>query len=468
MHTSYPVLHAQLQHFISQVSQYEELKVAFSGGLDSTVLLHALVNMPACRKKITATYIDHQLQSNSADWGKHCQAICETWSVPFSLVKVTLETKSRQGIEALARKARYQALYQELDPQGVLLTAHHQRDQAETFLLNLTRGSGVAGLAAMPYKKTTLFNHQINHQKNIDHIRPLLNTPYQELQNYAQVHQLKWIEDPSNLDDQFSRNQIRLNVLPQFEQACPFIQKQIERAANHQSEAMALLTRLARQDMKSGECNAYFIDLQSYKALDWTSLKNVLRYWAKNQVNISLSYDQLAWIKEYGKNQQASSASLMMKVGSLRFYRDKLYYVPGLLADYSFFINDLKVLLSTGVEVGIKHAHARYIVNFPQDWLTENMAKLTVRNIRPSDAPHAKRLKKWFQKHGIPIWYRSVWPVICLDDQAFMLWGADAIFDTPVLTVFKNALQACKKPEECVQYVLDEEDVVNLAIKQRK
>ena len=457
MHTSYPHILSEMQQFMLNVAEYSELHLGFSGGLDSTVLLHLLANEPACLKKLTATYIDHQLQDESAAWAVHCEAICTQWSVPFNAQTVMLEKTNRQGVEALARKARYHAFYQQLNAGSALLTAHHQRDQAETFLLNLTRGSGVHGLAAMPFKKTI----PLPSQKQAFHVRPLLKVPYKELVIYAQTHQLTWVEDSSNQDTQFSRNQIRWQVLPQFEQACPFIQQQIERAASHQSEALSLLNRLAQQDMELGEYGAFSINLLSYQRLDWPSLKNVVRYWAKSQLNIALSYDQLLWIKTYGQDRKGSTASLMMKKGQLRFYRGSLHYIAETMKAYEFNLYDKQPLIKTPLD----SKEFNYVVDIPTKWLEKNRDVLTVRNLSDSDAPNVKRLKKWFQKSAVPTWYRRYWPVICKDNQPFLLWGADAIFQNEIFDDFKRATLDCSDTgsQDWVRFVLTQETVMGFA-----
>ena len=459
--TSYPILNAEFQRFLLQTNPLSELHVAFSGGLDSTVLLHLLVNAPIAKQRVLATYIDHQLQPQSSQWARHCKDVCAQWQVAFNADQVTLENTSRQGVEALARKARYKALYQRVSTQGVLLTAHHQQDQAETFLLNLSRGSGVSGLAAMPYKKTLT----LQNQKQVVHIRPLLHVPYVELVHYAKAHQLSWIEDPSNQDPQFKRNQIRWQVLPQIEQAWSNIQRQIERVVAHQSEAVGLLKRLATQDRQLGEYTAHSIHLNSYAMLDWPSLKNVLSDWARRLLNISLTYDQLLWIKAYGVDLQDSSAQRLIKNGSLNLYRNTLYFVGDNMHDYKFNLNHLTPL-NRNKMAHFKTPEKEFVIDIPSSWLNAKDLKnstLTVRSISKFDDYNAKRLKKWFQQHGIPKWYRPYWPVICKNDQAFLLWGAQAIFNHSLSKSFNQALSRQPKAEQRVQFTLTQTDVVNFA-----
>ena len=423
MQTLYPTLLAEFNRFKNQ-TMHQHYLLGFSGGLDSTVLLHLLAHDTACHSKTHARYVDHQIQPDSAQWAAHCAAVCKQWSISFEGVKVTLEVTTRQGIESRARKARYQALYKGLNANTILLTAHHQRDQVETFLLNLTRGSGVAGLASMPYQKKMI----LEAGEQTQHIRPLLRVPYQELIDYAEHYQLKWVEDPSNEDNHFARNQVRNQLLPEFEQACPIIQQQIERAISHQSEALGLITRLAENDLQHGRWNAYSILLSSYQILDWPSLKNVLRFWAKSVLSIQLSFDHLEWIKLHAIERPATSARLKLRTGSLRLYRGMLYYVNDFYVDYVFSFDQFERSTAHNKQPDksfVMTADEKvFEFSLPKNWLQQQRSRLIIRPLKERDQIPLKKLKRWFQEHAIPDWQRPFWPVLCLDDVPFLVCGA--------------------------------------------
>ena len=172
------------------VSPYRQLLVGFSGGLDSTVLLHRL-KLWRDREpnvQLRAMHIHHGLSPHAEAWVAHCEALCAAWAIPLIAERVTL-AKEGLGIEAQARKARYAAFAGALRPGEALVTAQHLDDQCETFLLALKRGSGPAGLSAMPTRSefagTTL-------------LRPLLGETRASLEAWAREHQLNWIEDESN------------------------------------------------------------------------------------------------------------------------------------------------------------------------------------------------------------------------------------------------------------------------------
>ncbi|MFW0079900.1 MAG: tRNA lysidine(34) synthetase TilS [Coxiella endosymbiont of Haemaphysalis qinghaiensis] len=173
--------------------------IAYSGGLDSHVLLHA---MSKCLKKnsilyIQAFHINHGLSSQADLWEQHCQHICEKMKVPFQAERIRLMIRPGHSVEAVARKARYEIFRRTIREGENILTAHTQNDQAETFLLQLMRGSGVKGLSAMPMKKKLGSGYLL---------RPLLNFSRNELKAYAEKNHLLWIEDDMNLELRFNRN----------------------------------------------------------------------------------------------------------------------------------------------------------------------------------------------------------------------------------------------------------------------
>jgi len=208
--------------------------VGFSGGLDSTVLLHLLANDPARNgDHLRALHVHHGLQPAADDWAQHCQRIGQQWGVPVDIAHVQVRVKG-QGVEAAARQARYHAFAQHLLPGHWLAVAHHVDDQAETFLLRALRGSGIDGLAAMRPLRS-LGNGQL--------WRPLLNIPRAQLQRYAQQHNLHWIEDPSNKDPAFERNFLRHQILPLLAQRWPHAARNFARSADLLAQSARLLSR---------------------------------------------------------------------------------------------------------------------------------------------------------------------------------------------------------------------------------
>lgn len=209
------------------------LLIAFSGGLDSTALLHALSRDPAIRTPgLRAIHVHHGLQTSADDWAAHCARFCESIDVPLSIVEVSVSRDSGEGLEAAARKARYGAFEAALTAGEVLVSAHHRDDQAETFLLRALRGSGPDGLAAMrPWRKFAAGWHW----------RPLLDTSRNDLLAYAQRHGLSWLEDPSNEDTHHDRNFLRQRILPLLRERWPQADASFARSATLNADAVELL-----------------------------------------------------------------------------------------------------------------------------------------------------------------------------------------------------------------------------------
>ena len=213
--------------------------VAFSGGIDSTVLLHALATGPTQRPRL-AIHVDHALHPDSALWAAHCEATSLRLDVPYACRRVSVTGTAEYGPEAAARKARYAAFLSFMQSGDCLLSGHHEDDQAETLLLNLVRGSGPAGLAGIGARQS--FGRGLL-------LRPLLGVASRDIEAYARRHELDWIDDPSNADTRFDRNFVRQEVLPKLASRWPAVANRLRRSAELVSEANELLNELADMDL---------------------------------------------------------------------------------------------------------------------------------------------------------------------------------------------------------------------------
>ncbi|OQX04935.1 MAG: tRNA lysidine(34) synthetase TilS [Thiothrix lacustris] len=216
--------------------------IGFSGGLDSHVLLHVCASLREQypHLKFRALHIDHSLQAASAAWAAHCFEVCASLEMPLVVDTLQLVIPAGESVEAVARAARYAAFSQHLQTGDMVLTAHHQNDQAETVLLHLLRGSGMDGLAAMPEIRP-LAHGALG--------RPLLGCSRAELAAYANQHRLDVIDDPSNQDSRFDRNFLRNQVMPLLAQRWPAVGKTLARAARLQGESRTLLADLLRDKL---------------------------------------------------------------------------------------------------------------------------------------------------------------------------------------------------------------------------
>jgi tRNA(Ile)-lysidine synthase len=191
---------------------------------------------------VRAVYVYHQLHVESGQWAKHCESQAKALGIPFKVLTVSVTQTNTLGIEAAARQARYTALNTDLHTNEVLLTAQHAEDQTETVLLQLLRGAGPAGLAAMG---------EVSHWQDMPILRPLLRYNRADIEAYARTHQLKWIEDPSNGETNFDRNYLRHEVMPQLTARWPSVTTTLGRSAKHCAEASELMVDLAKHDAET-------------------------------------------------------------------------------------------------------------------------------------------------------------------------------------------------------------------------
>ena len=247
-----------------------QLCLAYSGGRDSTVLLSVLAKL---RRRagftLRAVHVNHGLQAHADDWAHQALSVAAKIGVPAEVLSVRVAR--RGSLEANARAARYTALRANLAAGEWLVTAHHQEDQLETLLLQLLRGAGLAGMAAMPVVATFGAGFLL---------RPLLNLPRAALADYAQRHRLQWAEDSSNLDTRFDRNFLRTTVLPLLQERWPAAATTVARAASHLAEAQALLDLMAERQLARAAAGGA-LDIRVLRRLGVAEQRNALRRWIK-------------------------------------------------------------------------------------------------------------------------------------------------------------------------------------------
>jgi tRNA(Ile)-lysidine synthase len=243
--------------------------VAFSGGVDSTVLAHALGRRRRQFASLRLLHVDHGLQAASHDWSRHCARVARELRLSFVALEATIQRKKGESPEAAARDARYALLAMVLDPGEVLVTAQHRDDQVETLLLQLFRGAGVAGLAAMA---------PIGDFGAGRICRPMLGETRADIESYARQKRLRWVEDPTNMETQFARNFLRAKVLPIIRQQWQGVDAAIARSANHMAEAARLLGNLGRADFLRIADGAG-VNVAALRALPAARRRNALRSW---------------------------------------------------------------------------------------------------------------------------------------------------------------------------------------------
>ena len=254
-------------------------KLAYSGGLDSHALLHALAALRSQYSfSLNAIYIDHGVQASAAAWSEHCARHCAELGVAFVSGRIKVTGMDEHGFEAAARHARYAALLAALSPGEILLTAHHRNDQAETVLLQLLRGAGMAGLAAMPQRMPFGVGELL---------RPLLGFTRAALHVYATEQRLHWIEDPSNRELRLRRNFLRAEILPRLATLWPEVDGMLARTARHAAETLELLDETAAHDLfrcrQAAQYCPQALSITAVNRLSPAHQRNLLSYWLRQQ-----------------------------------------------------------------------------------------------------------------------------------------------------------------------------------------
>jgi tRNA(Ile)-lysidine synthase len=403
----------ELAALTEDASPAKRLVVAFSGGLDSTVLLHAL-SSAALDVPILAVHVDHGLQSDSEQWRAKCEVIAADFAVEFRSERVHLDDFRAQGVEAAAREARYHVFASHMQAGDWILSAHHRDDQAETLLLNLVRGAGPAGLAGIakvrPFGEGWL-------------ARPLLQFSRSDLQDYATLHDLSWLEDPSNIDQRFDRNFLRHEILPKLESRWPEAARCLQRSSTIASDAATLLDELAEVDVValSNDERGERIDRLRIDGLGTLSLarqRNVLRYAVRR---MALPLPSAAHVdrvlNEVVAAREDAEPVVRWQGAEIRRYRNFLYL---LAADDSSAPDD-QGLLSTSDAVQLHNGLGILRLEFGageglSTAMVEHGLELRYRHggekFKPIGQAHTKQLKKLLQEAGIVPWMRDRIPLL--------------------------------------------------------
>ncbi|HEX2548870.1 MAG TPA: tRNA lysidine(34) synthetase TilS, partial [Gammaproteobacteria bacterium] len=373
--------------------------VAFSGGLDSHVLLHALTTYRSKNPfSLKAIHIHHGLSPNADDWLTHCENVCRDLSLECISLKITID--SSKNIEEIARQKRYEIFQKFLATEDVLFTAHHEDDQAETVLLQLLRGAGTKGLSAMPVQKKL--------GRGV-HIRPFLNVSRDALKKYALENQLSWIEDESNLNTDFSRNFLRHDIFPLLKKHWPSAHTALARSAKHCAEVENLLQEFVRQDLHviMNE-NQQTLSIQQLKTFSKSRQTQIFRAWLQ-LLNLPLPSERKMEEIHQSFLSAAPDRFPLLQFGNveLRRYRDEIFAMPvlterTLCGEYTWDFNTSLILPQIG-ELTIEKKVG--------EGLHPSIQEVSVRFREGGEYCYFRNchqeLKKLFQTWGVPPWLRS-------------------------------------------------------------
>lgn len=422
--------HSLRQHLLSTLQALPPASrywVAFSGGLDSTVLLHLMAGLQdKLGGELCALHIDHGLSSHSADWSARCRQYCESLGVPLTAERVTVRNLQLKGLEAAARHARYEVFERLLGEGEVLLSAHHQDDQAETLMLQLLRGGGVHGLAAMPRQRPL--------GKGLL-ARPLLDLGRETLMAYAREHGLCWIDDPSNFDTSLERNYLRHTLLPQLAERRAGIREVLARSAGHFAESARLLDELAAMDRLAAMLGETTLSVSVLRGMSPERCRNLLRFHVRRVGLPVPQHRHLQRILDEVLHAAEDAMPLVAWPGAeVRRYRDALHFMPPLpeLPDRSVSLTwDGKSAMNLPQGMGwvgpVKGKGLGVALSLLRGRGCELRLRQGGERLQPAGRQEHHALKKLYQEAGVPPWERDRRLLLYVDGQLAQvagLWSA--------------------------------------------
>lgn len=416
---------AAVRHFLHHFLHYNKglgktIWVAYSGGLDSHVLLslcHALRS--ELNFSLRAIHINHGISPHAASWEQHCKAVCTAYQIDYVARSVQLDLAAGISVEEAARIKRYAVFAECIQTGDILLTAHHQDDQAETTLLQLLRGAGPKGLAAMPTLKPLADGW---------HGRPLLTFPRDVLQDYAEAHRLCWVEDESNLNLKLTRNYIRHAILPLLKQRWPSVTATLARSAAHCSESQVLLEEFALDVcIRARGSRENTLSVLKLAALRPDQQRLVLRSWIQQQGFMLPDARKMASIQQNVLTAASDRRPCVRWQGvEMRRYRDDLFVLATLPP------HDSKQVLAWQLEQPLALAELGTLqaALVSGQGLSADIKQVSVRFRQGGELaclPERGRhtLKNLLQEWGVLPWERDRIPLIFIED---MLVGVVGYF----------------------------------------
>ena len=419
--------------------------VAYSGGVDSHVLLHALASLRSDNPELIlrAVHVDHALQPDSEQWSAHCESVCTALGVPLTVRRVSV-TSAQDGPEGDARRARYRAFVEVLQAGELLLLAQHADDQAETFLLQALRGSGPDGLAGMPVRRA-LGQGML--------CRPLLDCTQQTLLHYATEQSLAWIDDPSNGDTRFDRNFLRRDIMPLLRARWPAVAQTLSRSAQRSGGASRTLLALARDDLADTEAShrdvrtgSRLLDIHALRQLPRERVFNVVRLWVRQQRKpMPKLQDLIQVMRNLIMANDASAGIVSVGPYAFRRYAHQLHLVESLtpVADFSLCWEPPFAPLEVpeaGLVLTREHAIAQGL-RLPESCYVTVRRRRGGELLKTGSPPQHRRLKNLWQERGVPPWQRDAMPLLFVGDELIAIWDLATSADYQ-----QQTLEACPEP----------------------
>lgn len=412
------------------------LVVALSGGVDSKSLLHALVQLRSQGfiSDLSAIHVNHGLQMQADEWLATCERDCQAYQVPLQVESYQLAKSVSRNLESEARDARYQAFEARLKKHQWLLLAHHQNDQAETLLLRLLRGCGLAGAGAMPACRG-IGEGQL--------LRPLLDFTRAEIEDYATASGLSWLHDPSNQDNKYSRNFLRNEVLPAFAIHWPGYSKTLARFSQLAREQSELLVELAEEDWHKVRARNLNIEADNLARLSPARQRNLLHFWGIKVRHFAPSNNEINQVlKQLDAAINGASVKIDYADGLVRSYAGQLIltekYEPVVIDKATAWLNfDAGIRLANGLTIEAIKVDQQGLRIPRHDELVSVRPREGGEKCLPDYRGKSASLKKIYQELAVPPWQRSWLPIIYYNEK---------IAAVPGVFIDKNFLSQAGQP----------------------
>ena len=403
--------------FKALTERFERIGVAYSGGLDSTVLLHILSQETVSKNKVNAIHINHSISPDSDKWEEFCRKNSDELGVQFFSYKLNeLQNVSEDNL----RKIRYEKFNQWASSNDLILTAHHKDDQVETILFRLMRGTGLNGLKGIPaWRKGG----------NTQFHRPLLDVSKRELYEYAQNNKLKWVEDESNRDINISRNFIRNKLLPTIKDKWPNVEKSISHLSFEATRSNKILKSIAKEDLKKLFIKENSYDLNKYLSLPEERAENLLYFLINYEIGLEANSNYLKEIDrslrnsknldnmEFPLTNKENTRAFKLKVleGEICFLLEGEFHKLD-----SSYVSDWDLNSELEIPSGflnVKKIKGEGIDDFYQKQQIYVKGRAGGERCKPFGRNKSQKLKKLFQEYEIPQWQRDRLPLIYIGEK---------------------------------------------------
>ena len=380
-----------------------KLFLGFSGGLDSTVLLHLVASSPL-KSKLRVIHVHHGLSAHADQWAAHCEDVCKALNVPFQVFRVEVSSEGK-GLESAAREQRYAAFGNAMADNDLLLLAHHQNDQAETVLFRLARGTGLNGLAGMRSRRKLGV---------LKVYRPLLNVARTELESYAKAHHLDWVEDGSNASDTFDRNFIRQHIIPVFERRWPGFVEKVSATSSKLLDTHDLLAEyigedfdlLGRRKERLGES----LSLVPFSRFSCARKKALILAWSESMGLDSPGQAHLEKLAEVLEAKDDAQPCLNWGNAELRRFDGRLFLLPRVAYRE---LETCRWRIKEPLNLG--EGFSLYCLNadeYAPSTEFEVRSRTNAARCRPVTREHSQTMKKLLQEYRLEPWLCAIVPCV--------------------------------------------------------